>query len=77
MLDTPAVIWAEAQRVAEGVERGHEGLSSCCVLQPEHVAKFVGCHLQEVCAWKRERESPSFCSKHQAQLRTLASPRSL
>lgn len=61
MLDAPAVIWAEAQRVAEGVERGHKGLSSRRVLQPKHVAKFVGCHLKEVCSWKGEiaQQSPN------------------
>lgn len=32
MLDAPAVIWAETQWVAEGVERGHKGLSSRRVL---------------------------------------------
>lgn len=24
------------------------------MLQPEHMAKFMGCHLHEVCAWKGE-----------------------
>lgn len=28
----PAVVWAEAQWVAEGVEGGHQGLASCRVL---------------------------------------------
>lgn len=54
MLNAPAVIWAETQRVAEGVEGRHQGLGGCCVLQPQYVAKFMGCHLQQVCAWKRE-----------------------
>lgn len=49
VLDASAVIWAEAQWVAEGVERGHECLSSCRVLQPQCMAKLVGGHLQEVC----------------------------
>lgn len=45
VLDAPSVIWAEAQWVSEGVERGHEGLSCCGVLQPQNMAKFMSCHL--------------------------------
>lgn len=45
VLDAPSVIWAEAQWVSEGVERGHEGLSCCGVLQTQNMAKFMSCHL--------------------------------
>lgn len=50
VLDAPAVIRAKTQWVAECVERGHKCLSSRRVLQPQHMAKFMGCHLQKVCA---------------------------
>lgn len=45
VLNAPSVIWAEAQWVSEGVERGHKGLSRRGVLQPENMAKFMSCHL--------------------------------
>lgn len=46
VLDAPSVIWAKAQRVSEGVERGHESLSCCGVLQSQNMAEFMGCHLE-------------------------------
>lgn len=67
MLDAPAVIWAEAQWVAEGVERGHKGLGCCCMLQPQYMAKFMSCNLQQVCAWKREAGQQYPSPRHTSQ----------
>lgn len=55
VLDTLLVILAQAQRIAEDVERRHQRLGDSRVLQAQDVAELVSSHLEEVSACKGRR----------------------
>lgn len=55
VLDAPGVVLAEPQGVGVAVEGRHDGAGFQRVLQAQHVAKLMSCHLQEVCAYMGEQ----------------------
>lgn len=55
ILDAPHVILTELWRVGIAVERRHHGARLQGVLQAQHVAKLVSCHLQKIHPFTGER----------------------
>lgn len=50
ILDAPFVILTKLQRVRVTIEGAHYSIRLKGVLQAQHMAKLMSCHLEEVCA---------------------------